>query len=122
MPANADTMKRFLLRREAEERAACERRASRMLQQLRDRLPGLAEAHPSIGRVTVFGSLVQGGFGAASDVDMLVEGLTAQEYWEVRREVVACAGREVDLYTETDDSDILDEIRRQGLVLYERKA
>jgi predicted nucleotidyltransferase len=122
MPANADTMKRFLLRREADEKAACERRASRVLEHLRDCLPRLAEAHPSITRVTVFGSLVQGRFGPSSDVDMLVEGLNTEEYWEVRREVVAFAEREVDLYMETDDSDILDEIRRQGLVLYERKG
>ena len=71
-------------------------------------------------RVILFGSLAhQGWFAPDSDVDLMVEGLVAGDYWQAWRLVEeTVADRAVDLIElETASPSLLQSIRRHGVEL-----
>lgn len=94
MPVTASETAALLLRRQAKRKEADRARADRVRQTaveaIRRRLPAGA-------RAWLFGSIAWGGFGARSDVDVAVEGVTPAEAASLELHLVSVLGLHVDL-------------------------
>lgn len=101
-----------LRRRGTTEREAAEARA----QALRASVPALAAALRALGgrRVVLFGSLATGPVHARSDIDLAVEGLPADRYWEALAQLGALAPAPVDLVRLEDASPALRDAIARG--------
>lgn len=81
--------------------AACEREAEqRRAQEARRRLPAVVrELVERFGarRVVLFGSLLSGRLHERSDIDIAVEGLAPERYWEALWRCSEALGHDVDL-------------------------
>ena len=108
-----------LLRIQRDERRAARARAARA----RERLPALVRVlvdELGARRVVLFGSLLSGELEDGSDVDVAVEGLAPDRYWEGLWRCSEAVGRHVDLVPLEDASQTLrDRIAREGEVLHE---
>ncbi|GMV38699.1 MAG: hypothetical protein AMXMBFR64_04150 [Myxococcales bacterium] len=106
-----------LRRMDRELRAAEVRRA----EEARTRLPGVVEVLVALGarRVILFGSLRTGRLHDRSDIDVAVDGVPADRYWEALWRCAEVAGRHVDLVLLSEASDSLRErIAEDGEVLH----
>ena len=66
----------------------------------------------------LFGSIAAGRAHARSDVDLLVLGVGAAAYWELRHALEAALARPVDLLTGDDDPVIVDKIIARGVLIH----
>ena len=66
----------------------------------------------------VFGSIAEGRAGMASDVDLLVIGAKAADYWDLRRDLEEALGRPLDLFTQDDDKVLVTKIMARGKLIY----
>ena len=72
-----------------------------------------------VRRVILFGSLLDGRLHERSDIDLAVEGLAPERYWEALWRCSKAAQRHVDLVPLGEASASLrDHIRERGEVLY----
>ncbi len=97
-----------------------ERRAQESLMRRVKAAADLLKTRFGARRVMLFGSLAhQGWFAPDSDVDLLVEGLAAGDYWQAWRLVEeTIADRAVDLIElETASPSLLQSVRRHGVEL-----
>ncbi len=103
-------------------REAQERLRQRALQAVEERVPCVIARSSSVQRAYLFGSLTRpGAFHEASDIDIAVEGITAQEYFALWRALEqALPDWEVDLRDITSPSHFSDLIRKTGVLIYER--
>lgn len=69
-------------------------------------------------RAYLFGSIAEGRVGAQSDVDLLVLGVCAAAYWNLRRDLEQALGRPLDLFTQDDDPVFVAKIIARGQVIY----
>jgi predicted nucleotidyltransferase len=60
-----------------------------------------------VRRIVLFGSLLEGRLHERSDIDLGVEGLAPERYWEALWRCAAAAGRHVDLVPLEDVGDSL---------------
>ena len=101
-------------RHEAERRARALVRARRLL----DRLPEARETligHHGASGVFLFGSLATGDCREDSDVDLAVDGLAPERYFEALADVMAIVGGPVDLVRlEEAGGSLRDRIRAEG--------
>lgn len=72
-----------------------------------------------IKKVVLFGSVVDGRAGEASDIDILVLPLSSDQYWQCRHELEQVVNYPVDLYTQDDDQKFVSKILTRGEVIYE---
>lgn len=90
--------------------------------QARERLPSvvaLLVERFAVRRVVLFGSPLEGRLHEHSDIDLAVEGLAPERYWEALWRAEAAAGRHVDLVPTEDASDAVRErLATVGEVLY----
>jgi len=114
-----DTMRAFLDRKAAEERAAGTRQASAS----HAALPGLVAllvGRHGARRVWLFGSLAWGQAGVGSDIDLGVEGLPSDRYFRALGDLLAVAPCRVDLVRIEDAPESLaTRIRAEGEVLHD---
>jgi predicted nucleotidyltransferase len=107
------------LKRQQEEREQARQRA---LQAVQEKALEIIAHSPSVRRAYLFGSLTRpGAFHHASDIDVAVEGTTAQDYfalWKALEE--ALPDWVVDLRDVTSPSPFSDLVRRTGVLIYER--
>jgi predicted nucleotidyltransferase len=101
--------------------AALEARAQKRAQRLKGLLPEarrvLVEVHGA-RRVRLFGSLANGDYNGRSDVDLAVEGLASDEYFEALAELMELFDAPVDLVQlESARPSLRDRIAAEGLVL-----
>ena len=119
---NVDECRRNLLRgmqRRAEERDELRRRA---LLDVCEKAPAILGRHPSVVRAYVFGSVTKpGSFHAGLDIDIAVEGTTAEAYFAVWRDLErVLTDWIVDVREINDDSLFATRIRASGMLIYER--
>ena len=79
-----------------------------------------AACFPSITRLYAFGSVASDHATEASDVDLLVEGIAAVEYYPLRRFLSERLEREVDLHTDTEPRGFVEKVRARGRCVFER--
>ena len=116
MATDLEMMRAFAARR-ADDAAAD---ARRHVDALRAALPALVAALRTLGatRVVLFGSLASGRAGAASDIDLAVEGLPSSAYLDALGALESVLPTPVDLVRLEDASTALAaRIARDGVVL-----
>jgi len=72
-----------------------------------------------IAKVILFGSVADGRCELSSDIDILVQPLPAEKYWNFRRELEDAINTAVDIYTTGDDPVFVDKIISRGEIVYE---
>jgi predicted nucleotidyltransferase len=75
-----------------------------------------------IERIIVFGSFIDGTFNRSSDLDLYIEGLSAANYFAVKRYIEESLDIDINLYNDGDNKDFIKKIKSGGVVFYERKA
>jgi predicted nucleotidyltransferase len=107
-------VERMRRRRQMEERRA---------QEVRARLPEVTRAlveEFQVRRIVVFGSLLSGRLHEGSDLDLLVEGLQADRYFEAMSRIWEIAGIPPDLVPiEEGREEVVARALRDGEVLHE---
>ena len=67
-----------------------------------------------ISRAFLFGSILSGSCRKNSDIDLYVEGLDAEQYWDLWKELEHHSGETIDLYYENDDPHLVQRILNTG--------
>jgi predicted nucleotidyltransferase len=107
--------------RRQEERRERSRALSRaIVERLRAAADEATASFPSITRLYAFGSVASDRATEASDVDLLVEGIAAVEYYPLRRFLSERLEREVDLHTDTEPLRFVEKVRARGRCVFER--
>jgi len=93
----------------------------REAEQRREKLQGLESILKKFGvkKAYLFGSTVRKFCSADSDIDLYVEDLTGEMYWELWRMLEEATGHSIDLYCQSDDSVFVKKIKERGEVIYE---
>jgi len=79
-------------------------------------------AYCSVQRVTLFGSVLdESAFSEESDIDIAVEGLDPERYFEALGEISMHTTFNVDLVPYEDAREFMKQRIRRGKVLYEKK-
>ena len=118
MTTSAFEMRAFLLKRRAEREAAVAQRSAR----LEAALPGLTDRLVALGarRVWLFGSLAWGVPHERSDIDLAVEGLPKDQFWEAYGAVLDEAPSDFNLVeVEHIDAGFAARIRDHGRLLHD---
>lgn len=107
---------RFLDRQVQQE---CEARArsATLMEQVRVRARPILERFGA-ERALVFGSVATGQARKDSDLDLLVFGTAAADYWALRAELELVCGCPLDLLTEADDPQVTQQALTQGVTIY----
>jgi predicted nucleotidyltransferase len=105
------------------QRDAREARRQRALESVRQAAPDILSRWPSVQRAYLFGSITRpGAFHKKSDVDIAVEGVTAEEYLALWRALErALPDWAIDLRDITPASTFADLVRRTGVLIYARE-
>lgn len=125
MGANVSTssivgMRRFLENRDENEKRKAEVRRQALLKMLKE--TKIWKRYSGIQRVYLFGSILEGGsFHSTSDVDILIEGNTGEDYFALWGEIEDMLDWKTDLREVTAQSRLLETARRRGEKIYERK-
>lgn len=82
----------------------------------------VASRFVEIERIIVFGSFTDGSFKICSDLDLYIEGLSAANYFAVKRHIEELLDIDIDLYNDGDNKEFIQKIKSRGVVFYERKA
>lgn len=107
---------RFLNRQAQQEREARARSATLLERALVCARPILACYGAE--RALVFGSFAEGQARKDSDLDLLVLGTAAADYWALRAELEMAFERPLDLITEADDPQVIEQALAQGVTIY----
>jgi len=102
-------------RREIARHAAME--AARKRGSLEGLAPLFRKYH--ISRAFLFGSIRAGSCRKDSDIDLYVEGVDPESYWDLWREIEQHSGQTVDLYCDRDDPRFVQRVRERGELIYE---
>lgn len=95
--------------------------------EIKDKLHPIFKGAP-IYRVILFSSYANGTADEQSDIDLLIESrgeLRGLRFYGVLEDVVTTLGKNVDLIEASEIREgaaILDDINRQGVILYEREG
>ena len=93
---------------------------------VKSRLPNvfkeIGSRYDEIERIIVFGSFIDGTFSIDSDLDLYIEGLSAEKFFVVKRYIEESLDIDIDLYNDGDNKDFIKRIKSRGVVFYERKA
>ena len=81
----------------------------------------LADKHPDINKIIVFGSAANNSMNKFSDIDVYVDTIKPEKYWLLKSELSKLLNREVDLVTPDDDPYFTNLILKNGKTVYERK-
>jgi uncharacterized protein len=107
--------------RQAREQASAVARAERLAALVRERVPPILRRYGA-GRAWLFGSIAAGRCHARSDVDLLVLGIAAADYWALRHDLEQTLDRPVDLLTQDDDPIMVRKVTERGVLIHEPHA
>ncbi len=117
MPPTITTYLPALHARRAAERAERERTVAAVRARLGSAAAAV-RARFGVTRIVLFGSFARGDADAASDVDLLVDGLATGDYFVAAAELAQRLGRDVDLVRSEDASPLLRRLTAvEGLVI-----
>ena len=124
VPVQIETYRHTFQQRMQRDWEAREERRQQALRAVRDKIPAILAAYPSVRRAYLFGSVTRpGAFRPTSDIDIALEGTTAAEYFAVWRDLErALPGWMVDAREITSSSPFADLIRKTGMLIYERAS
>jgi len=94
------------------------RNSARIKQLILDRGTAVFKKY-GIAKAVIFGSLAEAKYSQTSDVDILVQDLSNQKYWEFKHELEEALDIPVDLYTDKDESKFVSKILLRGVTIYE---
>lgn len=116
------TYRQHFKRQQAKKLNEREARRQQALAKLKAVAPAVAANIPSVQQLYLFGSVIRHGqFHQRSDVDMGVVGTTAEDYFELWRQLeAALPAWPIDLREISEDSFFADSVKRTGLLIYER--
>ena len=93
---------------------------------VKSRLPNvfkeIGSRYDEIERIIVFGSFIEGTFSIDSDLDLYIEGLSAEKFFVVKRYIEESLDIDIDLYNDEGNKDFIKRIKSRGVAFYERKA
>ncbi|HHW43041.1 nucleotidyltransferase domain-containing protein [Desulfofundulus thermobenzoicus] len=113
-------VRRFLWEREEKRRQIREQARYRVLARLKEALKVVAPFFP-VERVYLYGSMLTGRWRPDSDLDLAVEGnLSGTDLFNLWAELDRRFEQDIDL-REITRLPFKDKIKREGIVLYERK-
>lgn len=72
-----------------------------------------------ISRAYLFGSVLTGACRKDSDIDLYVEGIEPEQYWELWKNLESQTGEAIDLHCDRDDPLFTQKIRKRGRLIYE---
>jgi predicted nucleotidyltransferase len=111
------TTLRHLRHRESERRSAAAERASRLRASL-PRVTGLLRRKHGVTRVLLFGSLATGSATTESDIDLAVEGLATERYFDALADLMEIVAGPADLVRlEEASSSLRQRILEEGVEL-----
>jgi predicted nucleotidyltransferase len=118
------TYRQAYQKRLAQQQRQREAARQQVLQEVMERIPAVAAAYPSVKRLYLFGSLATPGtFRPDSDVDIAVEGGGAETYFALWRDLDhAFPDWFIDLRDISTPSSFAEQVRRRGVVIYERRT
>lgn len=110
------------LARQAKQREEREAIRQQALAKVKAVVPAVAAGVASVQQLYLFGSVIQPGqFHQKSDVDIGVVGTTAEDYFELWRQLEAVLPEWIiDLREVSSASFFADRVKKTGLLLYER--
>ena len=111
----------YLSRREESRQKRIKEFKQEKKEQINKCISDLISKFESISKVIIFGSFLSDNFNFNSDIDLYIENIPVEEYYNVRRKLEECIKLDVDLYTQTDNNNFIEKIKNRGEVLYERK-
>lgn len=77
---------------------------------------------PAIKKIIIFGSYLNDRFNKNSDLDLYIEKITGEDFYNIKRILEDKLEIDVDIYTQTDSQEFIDKIKERGEILYEREA
>jgi predicted nucleotidyltransferase len=110
-------MRAFWTYRKAEEDQERARLTRQTLARLKESLEEMSDYY-GFRSVLLFGSYAKGCPHAESDLDLYVDPLPTERYWEFCRDVHHRLGVEVDVHTQTEDPAFIALIHREGIRVY----
>jgi predicted nucleotidyltransferase len=92
-----------------------------------DKINRIFSTRPHIEAVTIYGSRAKGTFRNGSDIDLTIEGdtVTLSELLKLENELddlLLPYKIDISLLHQIDDPELLDHIRRAGVVFYEKEG
>jgi predicted nucleotidyltransferase len=72
-----------------------------------------------VQRVIIFGSILNNKFNKQSDIDIYVEPLNCQKYWDFQHDLEDILNLNIDLHTNNDEPSFVKKIIERGEVIYE---
>lgn len=92
-----------------------------------DKINGVFSAHPHVENVILYGSRAKGNYRNSSDIDLTIEGVavTLSELLKLESELddlLLPYKIDLSLLHRIDDPDLLDHIRRIGVIFYEKRG
>jgi predicted nucleotidyltransferase len=117
------TCRESFIAREEKKLADLENRRQRALKAAVKAITNTAPDYPEVRRVFLFGSVLRpGGFRPDSDVDIAVEGVKAEGYFSLWRDLEeAMPGWTVDLRDLAPGSHFASRVQARGYLVYERE-
>lgn len=101
----------------AREREEARNEADRIAAQVSLAAVPVLKSH-GVTRAWIFGSVAEGRASVRSDVDLLVLGIGAAAYWDLRRDLEQALARPLDLFTQDDDPVFVAKIMARGQLIY----
>jgi len=100
-----------------------ERETDRVARESRRRREALSRLVPvferyRVTKAFVFGSTCQRRARACSDIDVYIEPLVGDAYWELRRALEEAAGFPIDLHDPSDERTFVRKIKERGELIY----
>jgi predicted nucleotidyltransferase len=101
-----------------------EERARRARQEAARKLAMLERLSPvfwkyGLKRAYVFGSVLKGACRQDSDIDLYVEGLDPERFWDLWKDLENQTDEAIDLYCQRDDPLFIQKIKERGRMIYE---
>jgi len=72
-----------------------------------------------VKRAYLFGSILRQSCLPNSDIDLYIEDLPAERYWDLWRDLEDKADQPIDLYCQLDDPIFVEKIKKRGELIYE---
>ena len=122
-PIQIETYRRTFRQRIQRQQEAWEDRRWRALRAVREKAPAILLRYLSVQKAYLFGSVTRpGAFHPTSDIDIALEGATAEEYFAAWRDLErALPDWTVDVREINNASSFANLIREIGVLIYERE-
>lgn len=114
-------IKKFLNDREEKGKILIKEKKEDILNKFNTIISKIVHKYTSIQKIFIYGSILNNNFNISSDLDVYVEKISAREFWEIYRILNNEMNIEIDLNTQNDDAFLIENIKKHGKIIYERK-